>query len=483
MQPTEQQQAIYDEIATMVYSPRADSNSIFINAGAGCGKTTTIVQAASYFSERPRDLLYLAFNKSIADELSLRLPDGISASTFHSCCLRALSKSLPKRPTIDKWKTRVITKVVIPDDRYEHYQYCVPRLVSLAKNAGILALVPNEVETFIDLAETHNIEKDSMKTDWHEAGKYCVEIIKRSYKSLDVIDFDDMLWLTFVRSTPLFRFPFIFTDESQDLNAVQLGLLARMSYTNNGLVIAVGDPHQAIYGFRGALSDSVGRMIDKFDMTEMPLSYSFRCAKRIIKVAQEFNPKIQAMPNASEGIVDDLDIDWSIESFQPGDAILCRTNAPVVRLAFQLLAARRQCYIEGREYGEQMIQLVKKINPSTIQDLPGLLDAWVEAQPKSQMLEDKCEAIRSLIPGCNNIGDLLTLIDTLFTKKPDAITLSSVHKSKGLEWNRVWALGWHSLMPHPKADPDNPQEMNLKYVLATRAKRELYFIEPLRQGA
>lgn len=282
------------------------------------------MQAAEYFTERPRDLLYLAFNKSIADELVTRLPSGIIPSTFHSGCLRALTKSLPKRPAIDKWKTRVITKDVIPEDRYEHYKYCVPRLVSLAKNAGILVLAPNEVETFVNLADVHSIEKDSAKTDWYEAGKYCVEIINRSYKSLDVIDFDDMLWMTFVRSTPLQRYPFIFTDESQDLNAVQLSLLARMTYTNSSRVVAVGDPHQAIYGFRGALNNSINRMVDKFDMEEMPLSYSFRCAKRIIKVAQQFNPKIQALPNAPEGIVDDLYLDWSIDSFQPGDAILCR---------------------------------------------------------------------------------------------------------------------------------------------------------------
>ncbi len=479
MNPTQEQQAIYDELAFIASGSNPGQN-IFIQAGAGCGKTSTIVTGAEYFTDRPRDVNYLAFNRSIADELKTRLPGEIRASTFHSACLSALTRALPKRPQTDKFKTKVIAKSVIPEDRQEHYKYCVPRLVSLAKNSGILVLAPNEIQTYVDLAILHSIEKDTVKTDWHEAGKYCAQIIERSYKSLDVIDFDDMLWLTYCRQIQLYKYPFIFTDESQDFNAVQLALLSRMTYPTSS-VIAVGDPYQAIYGFRGALDNSCARMIDKFDMRVMPLPVSFRCAKSIIRVAQQFNPDIRALPDAPDGQVVDLYDDWSLNTFQPGDAVLCRTNAPVVRLAFQLLAGRRQCYIEGREYGEQMITLVKKINPTSIHDLPKLLDAQVQAQPDNHMLFDKAEAIKSLCLGCSNTSDLITLIDTLFTKKPDAIVLSSVHKSKGLEWNRVFVLGWHSLMPHPKSKEDDQQELNLKYVACTRAKRELFFIEPLEK--
>jgi DNA helicase-2/ATP-dependent DNA helicase PcrA len=480
--PTAEQQAIFDYCADLAL-PASASPSLFLNAGAGCGKSSTIVAASAYFADNPRQTLFLAFNKAIADDLSTKLPDGVPASTFHSLCLRALTKVLPKRPQIDKFKTRAIAKSVIPEDEFEHYKQYVPRLVSYAKNAGVLTLMDNEIPALQGLAEHHSLEGDTLKTDPYLGAKYAKEIITRSYKSLEVIDFDDMLWLPFVRGTPMPQFQFVFTDESQDFNAVQLKLLGRIT-PDYGKLIAVGDPHQAIYGFRGAMADSTVRMIERFDMNTLPLSVSFRCAKRIIEVAQEFNPSIQARPDAPEGRVNDLGDDWSLDSFAPGDAILCRTNAPIVRLAFQLLSARKQCYIEGREYGEQMISLVKKINPMRIEDLPQLLERYSASQRESLMLQDKIAAINALLPGCHNVGDLLNLIDTMFTKRPSSIVLSSVHKSKGLEWNRVWIFRYHSLMPHPKSvesGSDLTQEYNLKYVAVTRARTELNFIEPISE--
>lgn len=478
MNPTIEQQAIFDYCATLAQSS-PDLPNLFIEAGAGCGKTSTIVSAASYFADNPRSVSFLAFNKSIADELGPKLPDGIFASTFHSACLRALTKALPTKPKIDKFKTRVIMKNLIPEDDFSDYAQCVARVVSLAKNSGIISLVPNETKTFEALFDAHSIELDSRKTDLLQACKYAKEVIDRSYKSLEVIDFDDMLWLTFVRNCRMPQYTTLFTDESQDFNYVQLSLLGRM-LPNYGRLIAVGDRYQAIYGFRGALTDSVDRMVSKFEMSKLPLSISFRCARSIIALAQDYNPAIVAREDAPDGHVRDLDQDWSIDSFRPGDAILCRTNAPIIRLAFQLLIARRQCYIEGREYGEQMIALVKKINPSRIEDLPKLLSIHKESQRPSLTLDDKIDAITALCDGCNNVGELITLIDTIFTRKPDSIVLSSVHKSKGLEFPRVWIYGFHSLMPHPRAsETELQQELNLKYVAVTRAKTELMFIEPL----
>ena len=121
MKPTSEQQAIYDELAVLAASGNPGQN-FFIQAGAGCGKTSTIVTGAEYFTDRPRDVTFLAFNRSIADELKTRLPGEIRASTFHSACLSALSRYTQKRPHTDKFKTKVIAKEVIPEDRIEHYK-------------------------------------------------------------------------------------------------------------------------------------------------------------------------------------------------------------------------------------------------------------------------------------------------------------------------------------------------------------------------
>ena len=78
---TEQQNEIFEEIVN------GDSD-VFVYAGAGTGKTTTIVEASH--RANARRMAFLAFNKSIATELGERLPDDVTAKTFHSLGFSAI---------------------------------------------------------------------------------------------------------------------------------------------------------------------------------------------------------------------------------------------------------------------------------------------------------------------------------------------------------------------------------------------------------
>ena len=74
-------------------------------------------------------------------------------------------------------------------------------------------------------------------------------------------------------------------------------------------------------------------------------------------------------------------------------------------------------------------------------------------------------------------SSFLALVQILFTPSRDSIRLSTIHKVKGLEANRVWFY-LPELVPHPNAvsDWELKQEENLKYVAITRAKNELYYV-------
>ena len=90
-------------------------------------------------------------------------------------------------------------------------------------------------------------------------------------------NFDDLLYLAVKDGISLPKFDFIFVDEAQDTNAIQRALLRKIMKKTSRVVV-VGDPAQAIYGFRGADSESMNLIAEEFDCKRLPLSISCRCA-------------------------------------------------------------------------------------------------------------------------------------------------------------------------------------------------------------
>src|SRR5690606_18120963 len=98
------------------------------------------------------------------------------------------------------------------------------------------------------------------------------------------------------------EFDNVLVDEAQDLNVAQRILIRRM-LKEGGRLIAVGDPRQAIYGFRGADSDSFRLIGEEFNATDLPLTVTFRCPKAVVAQAQRYVSHIQAHETAPEGEV------------------------------------------------------------------------------------------------------------------------------------------------------------------------------------
>ena len=89
---------------------------------------------------------------------------------------------------------------------------------------------------------------------------------------------------------------------------------------------------------------------------------------------------------------------------------------------------------------------------------------------------DVCDTLLAVADNVTNIEDLKYKIQEIFSDKKEGIVCSSVHKAKGLEADNVFILNYH-LMPHPMAETPEEiqQEMNIKYVAITRAKKNLYY--------
>jgi superfamily I DNA/RNA helicase len=280
-------------------------------------------------------------------------------------------------------------------------------------------------------------------------------------------------------------------DEAQDTNAIQRAILRKIMKPTSRIV-AVGDPAQAIYGFRGADSASMSVMAEEFGMVRLPLTISYRCPVNVVNYAQQWVSHIEAAPGASDGVVAELGTNFEVTNFTASDLVVCRKSAPLITLAFRCIRANVPVQVMGREIGQGLKALIKKMNAKGIDRLQEKLELYMDREvekarakkddQKAEAIEDKVGSILFLISGLREdkrtIPDLEAGIDYLFKDKSVAVKFATIHKSKGLEAPRVFWLG-RSECPAKWAKQawQKQQEVNLCYVAATRAMKELYTIE------
>lgn len=489
--PSTYQQAI------MKWLDAEDGNAI-ISARAGSGKTSTLVMLADLLPTDSR-AVFLAFNKNIATELKTRLPKNVESATFHSVCYRALARTIPESRSRD-WVQgskmhSIIDTMVAADPRVNDVRAGIIKLVGLMKAGMLLPDAP--CSEIVSIIETHEIDfqVDAAWITPADIISFARQALTLSNETLTTIDFDDMLYLTAIRSVMLQRYSHVFIDEAQDTNTVQRALLARMLGAT-GRLIAVGDEAQAIYGFRGADSTAMAQLESQFACTRFPLSISYRCPASVVKLAQTIVPEIEPRPDAPEGTVSTLE-EFSLDDFRAEDFIVCRNTAPLAALAFRFVRAHKPVRMMGRDIGEGLIALIKKMHATTLEQLDDKVREWAirernkamekRLEAKAQRITDQEETIVAMCEGMpeneRTVYALTARIRELFSDGSNGAartTLATVHKAKGMEAHRVFILDPH-LMPsrYAKLPWQLLQEHNLRYVAITRSLDTLHFLDSL----
>ena len=473
------------QLAIFKFAAEGTGNAV-VKAVAGSGKTTTLVEA---MRQVPATIskIFLAFNKAIATELSSR---GVNARTFHSLTFGPVTKAMGIK-TVNQDKVRDLIDASMGEEEARMYGPFVNKLVGLGKNAGIGCLIEDTEQNWNDLAQHHDMELESEYADYSKALRFASIILQRSNASKTALDFDDLLYLAVKNGIPLSKFGFIVVDEAQDTNAIQRAIIRKIMGQSSRLM-AIGDDAQAIYGFRGADSDSLDLIKSEFEAIELPLSVTYRCPEAVVAHARQWVSHIEAAPNAPKGTVTSLGCSWKAKQFKANDLVVCRTTAPVVGLAFTLMQARIPVRIMGKDIGAGMKSLIKRMNANSIDNLIQRLEVYTarevekaRAKKQDQKMEaiaDKTQCIifliRSLKEIKRSVPGLYEVIDQLFSDPRDAVILSTIHKSKGLESDTVY---WLNSSKCPAAWARQPwqqqQERNLCYVATTRAKKQLILIE------
>lgn len=459
-----------------------------VRAVAGSGKTTTGIEMCARVRVRGSHI-YLAFNKAIATELAGR---GVNGRTFHSVCYSLVTKHKGVASvTNDKLRQLIRANMLERDQML--YGLFAERLVGLARNAGIGCLIADEEQAWVALCEHHDLEPDNEQASFGRGVAYARQLLDWSNES-EMVDFDDLLYLAVRDGLVLPKFDNIFVDEAQDTNAIQRALVRKMMKDGATRLFAVGDEAQAIYGFRGADSDSMQLLKEEFDCIDMPLTVTYRCPTSVVEHAQQWVSHIQAAPGAPAGQVVQLDHKWAPSTFMANDLIVCRTTAPIIAMAFKLLRAHVPCYVLGRDIGEGLKTLIRKMNATNLDVLELRINDWCRRESQKALakqddgklaaVQDKTACILALVDGLvetqRTIASLLSMIDELFANKADAVVLCTVHKSKGLEADRVFWLNYHMCPALWARQPwQRQQERNLCYVATTRAKQSLFLITAL----
>lgn len=469
MTPTHEQLAIID-------AAKNTTDNLLISALAGAAKTSTLILVAESLKSVPT--LCLAFNKKIAEEMKERLPGNCEAMTLNSLGHRAWGSALGKRLILDTSKTYNLLTAHITsfrgDDKslaYERFNELM-QAVDFAKTRG---WIPEGTFTYAKRLLTDDeysaiLPEELSDFEFDLVRKIVGESIHQSLQG--TIDFNDQILMpTLFPNASFTLFPLVLVDEAQDLSELNHKMLQKLAKKR---IIAVGDACQAIYAFRGASTSSMKDLKDRFQMKEFTLSISFRCPIAVVKAAQWRAPHMRWPEWAKEGTVRTL-TSWNVHDLPDNAAIICRNNAPLFRQALALLKARRYPQLIGNDIGKNLLKIMKKFGSSSmpkaevIENIVKWKMAKLAKTRSPGSIHDQADCMLLFAEEGDNLGDALAYAEHIFNAR-GPIQLMTGHKSKGLEFDHVFILDKHLI-------GDSQQEDNLRYVMQTRAKQTLTYVD------
>ncbi len=510
--PTEEQVGVIDAVG--------GKDSVMVSALAGCSKSTTLQMAA------PRvkvPALALAFNKKIATDLAPRLPGNFSTKTFNGLGFAAVLRALPgvRNAQIDDKKLGKLVSQVARERKVELSGDQWDGLRKLVTGAMQVGIVPDDRGRPLNLDTRENWETiaDSqwlLREDFEFLYDMAREVLVRNNQLVEqgIMSFDDQVYYSACIAGQFPKFPVVFVDEAQDLSPLNHAMLAQCT-REDGRLVVVGDPKQAIYSFRGADSQSMDKMRRlRPNWQDRGLLTTFRCPKSIVERQQHHAPGFKAWHTNPEGRFQEMkqsesdsgginfaDQGWTwgqVRDLMPsptsGLMVLCRNNGPLLSLAFKLLRQQIGVVMLGRDIGKNLVALSRKLLPEDGTDklvANGIVAAWIDDESslartngheeKIAGITDRGECLLAVLSsGCRDAGELRTMLTRLFARDTGQVKLSSIHRAKGLEEDVIlhldpWRIPSRYAREAAKLGDRRQleQEWNLKYVAETRTKHTL----------
>ena len=473
------------------------SGNIKINAVAGSGKTTTIIE---YAKARPANsrILYLAFNKSVKLEAVKKFAESglknVQVETAHSLAYKhiVLRSNYNVRP--QEYKTQEIVDLLhIQVKGEKHASYIVAnhinKLVAYFCNSN-----KNKVQDLNYLSLITESKAKAFVT------KYYDEIVQQARKLLAKMDkgeieiTHDFYLKKFQLLNPNLSYDYILFDEGQDASPAMLHTFLNQSATK----VIVGDTHQQIYGWRYAVNS-----LAQADFKSFNLSSSFRFSQNVANLAidilkwkDHFNAPISINISGK-----------GADKIGKTKAIIARTNLGLILNAIEFITENtkvKYIYFEGNinsytyaDDGTSLYDVLNLFNGKKMQ----IKDALIKGMKDIDELEDYIRKTEDKQLGMmlemvkeyeNEIYDIIKTIKSKHVDNADKhkaeIIFSTVHRCKGMEYDSVELV--NDFITEDKLEklknenkelseefelsiPKLNEEINLLYVAVTRTKNKL----------
>ncbi|WP_233555397.1 UvrD-helicase domain-containing protein [Deinococcus sp. RM] len=463
---------------------------LFLRATAGAGKTTTLTEAAWHLDVRG---VYFAYNKHAVADLQPRLPERVRALTLHAHGFRLLQDLVAGPLQVQDDKARRLAGLIL--QAHPKLQAAAARAWTLAREEHLHALTEDLAQRVADRVQWPGAPRDLMELIplFHEIGAGAWDVEGQA-------DFTDLLWLPVTQGHGAASLPLALVDEAQDLTPLRqayvrnlLGLMPGQDPA--GRLIFVGDSDQSIYMWAGADPLALSRLKTAVDALEFPLSVSFRCPREVVRYARAYSDFITPAPQAKAGVIEHIPAQGA--TYTRGDVVLCRTNAPLIRLALDLMAQHLSVAVTGRDLARRLREGLDGSLPETFvnDDVTELVRAYLAplAEPLATRIADGDLGAKRAMTELQDVGRCLRYLGWVVSRKTgegtqgsalqvlgqlcredaDAdVLLASVHRAKGKEWPRVTVL-YPELMPMSQGNPT--EERAVQFVAVTRAQQVLRF--------
>ena len=525
-------------------------SNMLVNALAGSGKSTT----ACMLSEHSKTSdLYIAFNASVVEEFKKKIKNPkTKVMTMHSLAYSIMlynveqeSKDSGEKPkgfgsqrskrtvSLDNFKPHKILdeeitkrygryiefakRVFLKDNYVNLYNLCRLTLTDMSSNKDVSRLINDHVLFLYYGDEGYSAPDISEITS---TLKILDTKSKQQFETQGVIDFTDMLWITFNKlkydnwEVPYWAlYTNIYCDEVQDFSNIQLNFLKFIKRTK-GRYVFIGDFHQAIYNFAGANAQAfnqIPKMFAPVETFDLPICY--RCAKsHLSRVNREYGIPILPCDNAPMGFVKTIDKNKISEYAKAGDMVISRKNKWIAEVVLDLARNGTPIFIEDKEMVEAIKRQILSSKCTSVGTLEKFLQKVISNYNKKLFEivsknvreggheEERLEAVAETNSKIDNTSFLLEIlegylenhassdsiskfsnfIDKLLntTPSPNCVRLCSIHKAKGLEATNVFVLNEAKInYDFRNSKEQNIQEKNLSYIATTRAKEGLYLVK------
>lgn len=461
---------------------RASDDNIFLEAFAGCGKSTTIAESVKFVTGK---VVLLTFGKIASQDLEAKVKpnnENASVSTIHSLAFKVQKALNPKMSVdTDKYKKIIEQCGLIPQDEKKSVTGSIVKIIGLLQ-ANLFDVNEKNIKKIL---ENYSIEL--------EYSTRLFEIIRWvwdkgiEYNNAGIFSFDDLIFQS-AKNGLKNNFDILYIDECQDLSPLNIAFIRGIAKR----VIFVGDRYQSIYGFRGADVNSAENLINAFTPKILPLSTTFRCPKAIIEQVNNAFPEIGIVSKKEGGVFGKLSESKLIESILTKKScfVLCAYNAPLVKHVYSLLRIGKKAIVRGKDIGSELVNFVlmieRKYNVSSIRELiesmdkyfNGMVEKYGENANFLDTLKDKIETLQAICENTNSVNGVIAELNKIFDDSLDnEYIFSTIHRSKGLEHNTVYILKPELIYKKATNENQKRQARNLHYVAMTRSKDELYIVE------